>query len=209
MFLLFHVFHGLLIMGLLITWGRFTIFHTYTPYAGNFNVIIPDGSLSAIARKGSIKPNDSFILKNVLHVSNLYYNLLSFSKITFNANCSATFLPYVFQFQDLSPGKMISSTRECSGLHYFDDGCNVNGQAQFSTSKSLSVKNNDNVMLWHFRFGHPGFQYMNYLFPKLFLNKHCSQFYCEVCELAKHLRSSVPPHLYQPTAPFTLVHSDV
>lgn len=42
---------------------------------------------------------------------------------------------------------MISSTRECSGLYYFDDGCNVNGQAQFSTSKSLSVKNNDNVML--------------------------------------------------------------
>lgn len=59
--------------------------------------------------------------------------------------------------------------RECGGLYYFDDGYNVNRQAQFSSSKSLSVKNIYDVMLWHFRLGHPSFQYMNICFQSCFL----------------------------------------
>ena len=34
-------------------------------------------------------------------------------------------------------------------------------------------------------------------------------FYCEVCEFAKHHRVSYPLKDYTPTSPFTLVYSDV
>ena len=43
----------------------------------------------------------------------------------------------------------------------------------------------DNIMLWHFRLGHPNFHYLAKLFPKLFVNKNPSSFKCHICPLAK------------------------
>ena len=61
---------------------------------------------------------------------------------------------------------------------------------------------------WHFRLGHPNFQYTKYLFPHLFNKVDISSFSCDVhsCKTAQgHL--SVSP--YKPSQPFALIHSDV
>ena len=64
-------------------------------------------------------------------------------------------------------------------------------------------------MLWHYRLGHPNFHYLRHLFPKLFINKNPSLFQCEICEFAKHRRTSFPTQPYKATKPFTVIHSDV
>ena len=64
------------------------------------------------------------------------------------------------------------------------------------------------IMLLHFRLGHPSFTYMKHLFPHLFSNKNLS-FQCDICELAKHTRTFLPPQRYHPSTPFTLIHSDI
>ena len=101
--------------------SNYHIFSTYSPCAGNIKVKIADGSLSTVARKGTITLSDSLILENVLHVPNLSCNLLSISQLTKDSNSSAKFFPYHCIFQDLSSGKMIGGAKECEGLYYFDE----------------------------------------------------------------------------------------
>lgn len=64
-------------------------------------------------------------------------------------------------------------------------------------------------MLWHYRLGHPNFQYLQHLFPKLFMNKNLPVFRCESCVLAKHHRAVFHSQPYKKSKPFTMIHSDV
>ena len=73
----------------------------------------------------------------------------------------------------------------------------------------LNSNKESEVMLSHFRLGHPNFVYLKKLFPSLFINKKPSLFQCEVCQLSKHSRTSYPMHPYAPSQPFSLVHSDI
>lgn len=107
---------------------------------------------------------------------------------------------------------MIGSAKQSGGLYFLDDGSDSRRQSQQLSScfESISVSsNNNNIMLWHFRLGHPSFKYLKHLFPKLFGNKDPSLFHCKICVLAKHHRTSFPPQPYKPSKPFTIIHSDV
>ncbi|PKA63396.1 Retrovirus-related Pol polyprotein from transposon TNT 1-94 [Apostasia shenzhenica] len=64
-------------------------------------------------------------------------------------------------------------------------------------------------MLWHIRLGHPSFLYMKRLYPSLFINQDANSFHCDICQLAKHTRSTYIPRPYTPSRPFHLVHSDI
>lgn len=78
---------------------------------------------------------------------------------------------------------------------------------KFQAVYFLSVK--DDIMLWHYRLGHPNFVYLNKLFPSLFKNKNISDFQCEICQLAKHHRAIFSSQPYKPSRPFFLIHSDL
>ncbi|MCR2848073.1 GAG-pre-integrase domain-containing protein, partial [Heyndrickxia coagulans] len=57
----------------------------------------------------------------------------------------------------------------------------------------LDSKKESEVMLSHFRLGHPNFAYLQKLFPLLFIHKKPSLFQCEVCQLSHtHLLFSRP-----------------
>ncbi|KAH9716025.1 protein kinase domain-containing protein [Citrus sinensis] len=60
--------------------GCSKLFSFYSPCAGNQKIKIADGSLSAIAGKGSIVISNTLVLHDVLHVPNLSCNLLSGGK---------------------------------------------------------------------------------------------------------------------------------
>ena len=81
--------------------------------------------------------------------------------------------------------------------------------AQNTCYDSISITSNKQIMLWHFRLGHPKFYYLRYLLPDLFKNKDPSFFQCEICDLAKHHRSMYSIQPYQPSKPFLLLHIDV
>ena len=103
---------------------------------------------------------------------------------------------------------MIGSAKECEGLYYFEE-VNEDNQLRIANCDSASTFKDSEILLWHFRMGHPNFQYMKHLFPSLFLNKNSFDSQCEICELAKHHWTSFPKSKYKPTKPFTLIHSDV
>ncbi|CAN0905026.1 Retrovirus-related Pol polyprotein from transposon RE1, partial [Linum grandiflorum] len=76
-------------------------------------------------------------------------------------------------------------------------------------ASSSSSSMDSAVLLWHFRLGHPSFMYLERIAPQLFQNKKAKFFNCEVCQLAKHTRTTYSPLGYRPTKPFAIIHSDI
>ena len=112
-------------------------------------------------------------------------------------------------FQELSSGRMIGSARVLDGLYFFEDKNQESRQTLVSGVASISVSSSKEIMLWHYRLGHPNFAYLKRLLPSLFNNKSLVSFQCEICQLAKHTRTSFIPRPYTPSTPFSLIHSDI
>jgi len=193
--------------------GESSLFSSYKPCAGNSKIKIADGPLSAVAGKSSIVLSPLLTIQDVLHVPNLSCNLLSVNQLITDKNCHVHFLDTHCVFQDLISGKVIGTAEKRGGLYYLEDEPKTrrqSGPISFSSVKSFFVSNNkDDIMLWHLRLGHPSFKYLNFLFPKLFVEQGISSLQCEVCEFAKHHRSSFPIQSYKPSKPFSMIHSDV
>ena len=93
-------------------------------------------------------------------------------------------------------------------LYYFEDFLSSNKIGQgLSSISSLSV--HDQIMVWHYRLGHPSFSYMKHLFPWFFKNIDPLSFQCESCILAKSQRITYISKPYIASKPFYLFHSDV
>lgn len=148
---------------------------------------------------------DDLKLKSVLYVPNLRFNLMSIIKLLKDQQCIVTCFPTHCEFQERSSGKMIGIAKEYNGLYFFIGPLS---QSHYEKHLSLSVTPASNVLLWHQRLGHPSFDYLKRLYPKLF-NKDYSVFQCESCVLAEQTRKNYPNHTYQPSQPFSIVHSDI
>ena len=70
-----------------------TIFQNYTLYSGNYTFHIADGSLSKVARTGSIVVYKDLTLDFVLLVPNLDCSFLSISKLTQEKNYVTKIFP--------------------------------------------------------------------------------------------------------------------
>ena len=101
-------------------------------------------------------------------MSKLFYNLLFKSKIIHELNNKAIFLPDFVSFKDFSLGKMIGITRHSRGLYLLDDDTSSSSISRTSLLSLYFTTSKQDYMLWHFRLGHPNFQYMKHLFPHLF-----------------------------------------
>ena len=184
------------------------LFDSYIPCSGDKKVRIADGNFSPIVGKGLIRLSERIDLKSVLHVPNLTCNLLSVSKLSRDSNCCVIFHESYCLFQDQSSGKTIGSARMINGLYYFEDNISKNKIAQgLSSISSSSVY--DQIMIWHYRLGHPSFSYLKHLFPTLFKKLNPLSFQCESCLLAKSRRKSYIKTVYHSSKPFYLFHSDV
>ena len=201
--------------------GDAAILQNYKPSNGHSSVHIADGSKSKIAGTGSIKLTKDLYLDSVLHVPNLDCNLLSISKLAHDLQCVTKFYPNLCVFQDLKSGKMIGSAELCSGLYLLSCGQFSNQVSQASCVQSQSmlesfnsvsnskVNKDSEIIMLHYRLGHPSFVYLAKLFPKLFINKNPASYHCEICQFAKHTRTVYPQIPYKPSTVFSLVHSDV
>ena len=108
--------------------GSSKLFCSYNPCAGNKKIKIADGSLSAIAGIGSIVISPSLTLHKVLHVPNLSCNLLSISKLTSDLKCQVYFFPSYCEFQELTSGRTIGSSRKWMSLFFLKKDQNQKGQ---------------------------------------------------------------------------------
>ena len=186
--------------------GDITLFYNYTPCKDDSLVRIADGSTSKVAGKGSVVVSKDITLNSVLYVPKLDCNLLSISKLTRDLNCVTKFLPNVCEFQAMDSGRRIGSAEESAGLYFLR--VNNEEQSRGRSYVARSAKEDNNVMLWHYRLGHPNFVYLRQMLPSIF-NKSSEIFQCEICQLAKHARNSYPTQPYKSSKPFALVHSDV
>lgn len=84
-------------------------------------------------------------------------------------------------------------------------------EVQYQNKALLNFKSNNDseIMLNHYRLGHPNFLYLEKLFPSLFKDKNSKFFQCEVCQFSKHVRNSYPNLPYKKSHPFSLIHSDI
>lgn len=157
-------------------------FSTYSTSSSNHRFTLTDGSFSSDAGTRTIRLSPNLVLKDVLYVPKLAYNLISVCKLTKDLSCGANFSDHTCVLQDLSSRARFGNARSVAGLYYLKIDPQVNSQA-YSAFGHPSSSINNNVMLLNFRLGDPDFMYMKHLFPTLFPNKDISIQY-EICQLA-------------------------
>lgn len=116
------------------------LFVSYIPCSGSKKVRIGDGSLSSLARKGTIQISKNLQLKYVLHVLKLTCKLFSVSQFTNDQNCIAISSSTHCVFQHLASGKRIGSARFEDGLYDFEEGSCLKGKFRLQIKLPLFVK---------------------------------------------------------------------
>ncbi|KAG8488224.1 hypothetical protein CXB51_018059 [Gossypium anomalum] len=155
-------------------------FVSYTPCSSSRKITIANGSVITVAGQGDIVINKNLTLKNVLHEQNTR--------------------------------RMIGHAKEINGLYYLEESSEevsvLNSSPLSLISESIKT-NKDQIWLYHLRLGHPSFRVLKIMFPSLFKGLTVENFHCDICELAKHKRTSFPVSNKRTSTPFSLVHSDV
>ncbi|OIT04225.1 hypothetical protein A4A49_65313, partial [Nicotiana attenuata] len=80
-------------------------------------VTLPNGGCAKIEHTGSSFLSAFDKLKNVLHVPDFKFNLMSVSKLTRDLSCAVIFLPELCVFQDLYNGRVKAIGKEDEGLY--------------------------------------------------------------------------------------------
>ncbi|CAL8994313.1 unnamed protein product [Prunus brigantina] len=121
----------------------------------------------------------------------------------------ATFYPTHCSFRDLKTHETIGHGKRIGGLYYLTLPSAQVRDRVVNIVQSCSVKDKQQIWLWHRRLGHPSFGYLKRPFPSLFRSCDESSFKCETCILAKSHRTVFPLSDKKAAKPFDLVHSDV
>ncbi|XP_019054438.1 PREDICTED: uncharacterized protein LOC109115183 [Nelumbo nucifera] len=141
-----------------------TIFSSYQLCYGRDRVSTTDGSHVPIAGKEFVKITNSISLPSVLHVPRLSTNLLSFSSLTKNLNCSVIFSLGHCVLQDLISKRTIGSDREVNGIYFLDA---LPSHQIHHVSRDFESESMGQIMPKHNRWGHLSSS-LHFLFPKLF-----------------------------------------
>ena len=104
---------------------------------------------------------------------------------------------------------MIGSAKMKDGLYYLEDSSSVNTPALGLKCNVSSLPVREQIMIWHYRLGHPSFAYLKHLFPNQFNKLSHENFQYDVCCFSKSHRSPYHSKSYRSTKPFYLIHSDV
>ena len=94
-------------------------------------ITIPDGTELQVKHKGIVHLGPNIILKDVLHVPEFQFNLISVSKLCCDAGCSVSFTNNDCVLQDLSKSKHILLGRLHKGLYRFNEDLMIS-DTQFS-----------------------------------------------------------------------------
>nr|ABA98230.2 retrotransposon protein, putative, unclassified [Oryza sativa Japonica Group] len=171
------------------------------------SIVFADASTSAVVATGLVKVNEKFELKNVVLVKDLKYNLLSVSQIV-DENFEVHFKKTGSKVFD-SCGDSVLNISRYGRVFKADFENSVSPVITF-----LVAKFDKDVMFWHRRLGHVGFDHLTRLsgldlvrgLPKL---KKDLDLVCTPCRHAKMVSTSHAPIVSVMTdAPGQLLHMD-
>ncbi|KAL2920668.1 Retrovirus-related Pol polyprotein from transposon TNT 1-94 [Bienertia sinuspersici] len=175
-------------------------------------ITIPDGRKVPILHVGTVKFTNSIILKDVFHVPEFHFNLISVHRLCDNMNCEVVFSSNTcfIQGPNMTQPQVLGKIQQ--GL-YCADG--------FLQSGDVSNENNtifggvsahhtdaDAIKLWHLRLGHLPFPKLHLVQDHLHIPKSFDC-YCQVCLAARQTRSSFPLSTSKTLQPFELIHVDI
>lgn len=154
---------------------------SFFPFSGHQRVKIVDGSLSSVARRGSIFVPNDLTLKFVLYVLSSSCYLISISKLTCHLNCIAKLFPTHCEFRNCAwgGGLAVGSARELDGLFILEEHTKAIAETFQGLQCGYSTTCEKEIILPHLRTGHPSFTYRKILFPLLFKNKNALDFQYE------------------------------
>lgn len=148
------------------------------------HITIPDGRNIPVLHKGTVVLNDKITLRDVLHVPDFHFFLISVSKLCNDLNCQVIFSDKKCALQvhsqkepvmllgDLSDGLYtVSANKILDAFPSQKSVCNT------SLSQSL-----DSAKLWHMRLGHLPFSQLKILKPDC---NNSSTVVCQICPAAR------------------------
>jgi hypothetical protein len=172
-------------------------------------ILMGDNSSVEVTDKGRIElTNGSFEI--VLHVPKLSVNLLSMYEMTnFFIGKKFIFTPNVVDIYDMQTNSRVATSE-------------VNYQSRLYTFSEfiepdyalLLTHVDESSRIWHERFGHLNFRYMQHLSKKILvdglLDIHFSKGVCEGCVLGKHPQEKFDEGKSQRAfVPLDMIHSDL
>ncbi|GJV10406.1 hypothetical protein Tco_1351947 [Tanacetum coccineum] len=118
-------------------------------------VELPDGNIAMAKKEGDVCFDNGFVLRNVLYVHGLTYNLLSVPQLLDEGNCIVQFATNICVIQDLTLRTVIGAgERRDGGLFYFRE---MTPTRAFKTTTTIPFD------LWHQRLGHPSLEVLKLL----------------------------------------------
>jgi hypothetical protein len=172
-------------------------------------ILMGDNSSVEVTDKGRIElTNGSF--ENVLHVPKLSVNLLSMYQMTNSSTGKKViFTPNFMDIYDMKTNSRVATgeVNHQSRLYTFSEFIEPD-------SALLLTHADESSRIWHERFGHLNFRYMQQLSKKILVdglpNIHFSKGVCEGCVLGKHPQEKFDKGKSQrASAPLDLIHSDL
>lgn len=144
-------------------------------------------------------------MNDILHVPNIYTNLLSVHQFTKDNDCCFIFDSSSFIIQDRKSGKTLFHSLTSNGLYPFHSSVPpLHSTAFFGAKVSADV--------WHRRLGHPSSTFLH----KVLSNSKLSlgslsivNSFCEYCQYAKGCKLPFSLSETVTTQPLDLIHSDV
>nr|GFA81985.1 retrovirus-related Pol polyprotein from transposon TNT 1-94 [Tanacetum cinerariifolium] len=166
-------------------------------------VELPDGYIAMAKKKGDVRFDNEFILKNVLYVPGLTCSLLSVPQLLDEGNCIVQFAPNICVIRDFTSRTVIGAgERRDGGLFHFREVPTT--QVFKMTTTSIPFD------LWHKRLGHPSLEVLK-LLPQVNLNKKDRELSqsCDVCHRAKQSREKFLVSDNKVASIFELIHCDL
>ena len=172
-------------------------------------ILMGDDSPIEVTGKGRVELlHGSF--EDVLHVPKLSVNLLSIYQIThFGTKKRVEFTPDAMNIYDLHSSSKIATGEVNNGARLYTF-------SEFIESESslLLTHADDSSRLWHERFGHLNYRYMQQLSKNEMVeglpNISFSKGVCEGCVLGKHPREKFDTgKTHRASSPLDLIHSDL
>jgi len=165
---------------------------------------LPDGAKVNATYIGVIRFNNNFFIKDVLHILNFAYNLISISKLICDHNCEVTFTSDACIIQDVRTKGKIGIADFWGGLYVLRTGL---GHEENNTTLICRNVNKNNI--WHVRLGHLSNQRLAVMKQQHPCIQYNMNDCCDVCHKSKQKRLPFPESFSHASNVFDLIHTDI
>ncbi|XP_074364966.1 uncharacterized protein LOC141706032 [Apium graveolens] len=183
-------------------------FTTYKVVTETDNTItIPDGKKIRVFHIGIVKLNDEIILKDVLHVPDFQFKLISVAKLCKDFSCQVMFTDEKCFIQGhFLKGPQIQLGSLSNGLYTVPHSAPL---LDVKRCNAIISKNLEEAKLWHLRMRHLPFSQLKMIVPSSSVQNCLDSIVCQICPAARQVRKPFPIIHVKSTKIFQLLHIDV